>query len=76
MMNTDHFSTLSERDWSIWVKVSSLASKSCNEFVDVKFPSVLKLFQHPVNASSNMATVTFFTVFKVCRCRPSWEHDN
>ena len=30
---------------------------------------VFKLFRPRVNASSNFATVTFFTVFKMCRHR-------
>ena len=46
-----------------------MASESCNEFFTVKFPTALKLFRHCVNASSNLATVTFFTVFKMCRHR-------
>ena len=44
-----------------------MASKSCQEFLTVKFPAIFKLFRHRVNASSNSATVTFFTVFKMCR---------
>ena len=46
-----------------------MASKSCKEFLTVKSRTVFKLFWHRVNASSNLATVTFFTVFKMCRHR-------
>ena len=47
----------------------SLASKSCNEFFTVKFPTVFKLFRYRVNATSSFAAVTFLTVFKMCRHR-------
>ena len=43
-----------------------MASKSCKEFLTVKFHIVFKLFRYRVNASSNFATVTFFIVFKMC----------
>ena len=46
-----------------------MASKSCKEFLTVKFHIVFKLFRYRVNASSNFAAVTFFTVFKMCRHR-------
>ena len=51
-----------ETDRFLGCRYTSLISKSCNEFFTVKFPTVFKLFQHRVNASSNFATVTFFTV--------------
>ena len=36
-----------------------MASKSCNEFFTVKFPTVFKLFQHCVDASSNLLRAHF-----------------
>ena len=46
-----------------------MASKSCKEFLTVIPRTVFKLFRHRVNASSNSAIVTFFTVFKMCQHR-------
>ena len=46
-----------------------MAAKSCKAFHTVKSRTVFKLFRHPVNASSNSATVTFVTIFKMCRHR-------
>ena len=47
----------------------SSASKPCNKFLTIKFPTTFKLFQHRVNASSNFADVAFFTIFKMCQHR-------
>ena len=61
-----------ETDRFLECRYISLASKSCNEFFTVKFPTVFKFFRYRVNASSNFATVTFFTFSKcagiVCEC--------
>ena len=46
-----------------------MASKSCNQLLTDKFPTVFKLIRYRVNASSDFATVTFFIVFKMCRHR-------
>ena len=60
-----------ETDRFLECRYISLASKSCNEFFTVRFPTVFTLFRYRVNASSNFATVTFFTVFKMCWHRVS-----
>ena len=68
MMKSEHFSTLLDRDRSILsfsgCRYITLASKSCNEFFTIKFPTVFKLCRDRVNASSNFATVTFFHRFQ------------
>ena len=40
-------------------RYTSLASKSYNEFLPSKIPTVFRLFRYQVNASSNFAAITF-----------------
>ena len=50
------------------VELLELSEWSCewpSELFIIKFPTVFKLFQHRVNASSYFATVTFLTVQNV-----------
>ena len=49
---------------TFWVHFFSI--KALQRVFTGKFPIVFKLFRYCVNASSNFATVTFFTVFKMC----------
>ena len=66
----EHFQCFwNETDRFLECRYISLASKSCNDFFTIRFPTVLKLFMYRENASSNFATVTFLTVFKMCRHR-------
>ena len=65
MMKTGHSSTLwNETARSLGVK-NIFGIKVLQRVFYSQIPTVFKLFQNRVKASSEFATVTFFTVFKM-----------
>ena len=67
-----------ETDRFLECRYISLASKYCNEYFTVRFPTAFKLLRYHVSASSNLATVTFFHRFQnvpaSCERRPKFTY--